>query len=147
MLRSFAIAVALLLGTTAGAACGGDDQGPEAQPDPDASRFVEGDFDDLPRYPRSEPFGPKSEKRGIITQSFRATGATPDAVIEYFRTAMQQRGWEPAEPVFRDDTASRVDFVTDEHRLEVSAVVADANDSESTDNAAVQYSLVLRPRS
>lgn len=78
-------------------ACGSDDIGKTAQPTPDASTFVRGSFDELPRYPRSDPLGPVSRKRETIARSYRARAATPEQVLDYFNRELEGAGWAAVE--------------------------------------------------
>ena len=134
-----AIAVVLLVGC-------GDDEPDGAQPVPEATVFDDADFDGLPRFPRSEPVGLRSRKADVVTQSFRAEGASVDRVMEHFEDALTEGGWVPAEPVHRADGPGRADYLRGDHRLEVSAIDVDDRDGDVGDESVVQYSLVLRPR-
>lgn len=124
------------------AACSDDADGAGTQPAPAVSTFEQGEFDDLPRHPRSEPIGPRSEMDGVVTQSFSATGATPEQVISFFTERLQETGWTPAEPAHREDTPTRADFTLDDLRLELTATSLAGR--TGPDEATVQYSLVLR---
>ena len=140
-----AAAAAVLAVALAGAACGGGaDQG--TQPAPDVTTFEQGGFDDLPLVPRSDPFGPRSETGGVVARTYRAVGVSPQGVIEFYRRVLPDAGWDPAEPAFRNDTATRQDWVTADRRLEVSASPVPDRRDPSAPQDAVQYSLVLRPR-
>jgi hypothetical protein len=127
-------------------ACGDGDEREGTQPAPGVTTFEQGRFDDLPLLPDSDPFGPRSEQAGIVARSFRTTGVTPGGVIDFYQGELTAAGWELAEPVFRDDTASRADWVTDDWRLEISATRIQDRQNPSSTDVAVQYSLVLRPR-
>lgn len=130
------------------AACGGGSaDGPVAQPAPGVTAFVSGDFDDLPLVPGSEPFGERSEKDGVTTQTFKVRGYTAEAVIEFYAGALPSSGWRQVAPAFREDTSTRSDWVTDGWRLEISAFgIADGSQDDGGGEEVVQYSLVLRPR-
>ena len=127
-------------------ACGGDDQRAGRQPAPDVTSLEQGRFDELPLLPDSEPFGPRTEKDGIVARTYRAAGVTPEAVVAFYERELPSAGWRPAEPAFRADTESRSDWVTDEWRLEVSSTRIEDRRAASADQVVVQYSLVLRPR-
>jgi hypothetical protein len=136
------VAVALVLVSTA--ACGGGEEG--TQPVPDASTFDEGRFDELPEYPRADPFGRRSEKDGIVSRSYRATGVTPERLIEWYTDALGEEGWARTAPRFREPGDGRADFVLDDWRLELSATDIKDRQIPSSTKYTVQYSLVLRPR-
>lgn len=61
--RLGAVAIALAAAT---AGCGGttSSDSPSAQPTPNVTTFEPGRFDDLPRFPRREPLGPKNGSYG-----------------------------------------------------------------------------------
>ncbi len=140
--RSIFVATVLLL-----AGCGSDEAERAAQPAPGVTTFEQGRFDDLPRYPRSEPLGPRSEKDGVVAQSFRATGAEPQQVLEWYRDELGQ-GWIMLTPIERLGVGTvRADWVQGEYRLRVSATRE--AELENRDDAArkvvSQYSVSLQP--
>lgn len=127
--------------------CGGDgEEQPATQPAPGVTTFEQGRFDDLPLLPDSERFGPRSEKDGVVAQTYRTDGVTPQEVVDHFERELPPSGWRMAEPVHRSDTGSRGDWVTDDWRLEVSAAPVPDRRDPSSPEEVVQYSLVLRPR-
>jgi hypothetical protein len=124
-------------------ACGDDDLEPGA---PEDAAVVDlGRFDDLPRFPRSEEYGPRTEDDGVVSRSFRARGASVERIMEFYDDALTEAGWTPAEPVHREDGPGRDDYVMGGHRLEVSAIDVEDRDGDGGNQAVVQYSLVLRP--
>lgn len=127
------------------ASCGPETDNP-ALPSPNVTTFEQGVFDKLPQLPRSEPFGPRSEKKGVVTRSYKAVGYTPAGVIDYFDRVLTGTSWTRTTPVYRADTRARGDWVTDERRLEVSATRVPDRSNASSRESVVQYSLVLRPR-
>lgn len=131
----------VLLVPIAGCGDGSEDEG--TQPAPDVGAVAHGELGDLPAYPRSEPIGARSEKDGVVTQSFSVAGATPEQVISFYVGELPGLGWVPAEPAHREDTASRVDFVRGDMRLEVTATSLAGR--AGPEEATVQYSLVVRP--
>jgi hypothetical protein len=135
-------AAALLAAVLAGC---GDDHPDAAQPVPDATVFDEVGFEELPRFPRSEEMGLRSSKAGVVTQSFRAEGASVERVMAFFEEALTGRGWLPAEPIHRADGPGRADYVREDDRLELSAIDVDDRDGDVGAEAVVQYSLLLRP--
>lgn len=130
-----------LVALVAGCGDDGEDSAREA-PAPGTGNAA---FDDLPRYPRSDPFGPLSESEGVLARTYRTTGATPDAVLEFYADALPERGWTPVEPVNREDTRRRADYVNGSNRLELSARAVDDRTEPDSNGAIVQYSLVVRP--
>lgn len=131
MLVAAAAATALLL-----PACSGDDSS-DAQPAPDASVFVPGEFDELPRYRGSEEIGTRSTDGDVVTQSFSAEGTSPELIIEFYRGELT--GWEET-PTDDVGEALRTEFRRDGQRLEVSATTIDMAGPDQ--QPTVQYSLV-----
>lgn len=138
LLLALAAVVAVLTGC-------GDDRRPATQPTPADTTFQPGSFDDLPRHPRSEPLGERTEKDGVVARSFRTTGATPEGVLEWYRANLA--GWQLDEPPTRigEDTY-RGRWARDAHFLVVSATAAPTVSGESGDDVTTQYSLSLEPR-
>lgn len=129
------------------AGCGDDgEEQAETQPAPGVTTFEQGRFDELPLLPGSERFGTRSEKDGVVAQTYRTNGATPQVVIDHFEQELPAGGWRMAEPAHRGDAESRGDWVTDDWRLEVSAAPVPDRGDPSSPQEIVQYSLVLRPR-
>ncbi len=146
--RRVAAVAVLAAGALAAVGCSSDgDARQETQPAPRGSTFELGAFDELPRLPRSEPLGVRSEKDGIVTQSFSTVGRTPQQVLDYYARELGEAGWESATPVHRADTGAVADWITEGFRLEVSATqIEEDHRSPQSDAYVVQYSLVLRPR-
>lgn len=144
--RTVGAVIAVLAMAAALGACGSDDdQADPTQPAPDVTTFQQGVFGDLPQVPGSEPFGERSEKDGVVTQTFKTKGITEQGVIDYYAQALPERGWVASEPVFREDTPFRADWVKGDLRLEISAAKVEDRDTPSAEQTEVQYSLVLRP--
>lgn len=136
-------AVVLVLLVAAG--CGGDEQRPSTQPAPDETTFQRGDFEDLPRYPRSEPLGERTEKDGAVARSFEATGATPEAVVEWYRDNLAR--WQldqPPAPI--GERTYRGRWSRDAFFLVVSATAAPTLSNDDGSTVSTQYSLSLEPR-
>ncbi|MBW3536824.1 MAG: hypothetical protein KY395_03520 [Actinobacteria bacterium] len=129
---------------TAVAACGSD-TGSETQPAPDVTTFTEGDFEELPLYPDSEPIGSRTETDGVVARSYKVRDVTVDMVIAFYDERLQAAGWQRAEPALRENTEHRADFVNDSYRLELSAQPIRAPEDPPTQLQVVQYSLVLHP--
>ena len=135
----------LLVLTTLG--CGTGDRRPAAQPAPEVTTFEEGRFDDLPLFFRSDPLGPRSEKDGVVTRSYKARGASPEQVLEFYRDALDYR-WEMETPIEKLGAGTfRADWANGKYRLRVSATRAAALDSpdDGSNTVVSQYSLTLRP--
>lgn len=142
--RSVAAGVcALILLTTA--ACSDDTDPPEAQPAPDVSAFREGGFDEIPRYSRSEPVGTRTSEGDVIAQSFKATGATPQDIMDFYETNLGGE-WVLEGEIERLGVGTyRGDWRNGDHRLRVSATPESSLDEEdSADPVIAQYSLTLR---
>jgi hypothetical protein len=131
ILVAAATAMALLL-----PACSGDDSS-DAQPAPDASVFVPGEFDELPRYRGSDEIGTRSTDGDVVTQSFSAEATSPELIIEFYRDELT--GWEET-PTDDVGEALRTEFRRDGQRLEVSATTIDMAGPDQ--QPTVQYSLV-----
>lgn len=126
------------------AACGGDER-PATQPTPSEATFQRGTFDDLPLHPRSEPLGEKAEKDGVVARSFKATGATPVGVLEWYRGNLP--GWELIDPPAAiGEGTFRGRWARDASVLVVSASAAPTLPSDSGNGVSTQYSLTLEPR-
>jgi hypothetical protein len=125
------------------AACGDDDARP-AQPAPRNTRFERGLFDEIPRYPRSDPLAPASEQKGVVVQSFGVQGTEPDTVLDWY--ADQLSGWANVrrpEPFGRQ--AWRGVWEREDQRLLVSAGPAPTFEQDPADieQTTTQYSLTL----
>ena len=121
--------------------------GPVAQPAPGVTTFEEGRFDDLPQYPRSEPLGPRTEKRGVVARSYNVPGASPEQVLDFYRDALQAR-WSMVTPVEKLGVGTfRADWVDEDYRLRVTATQEGdvLNQDDPSRNVVVQYSLTLHP--
>lgn len=136
-LRGCALIV-VLAAAVVSAGCTSTDPG-DAQPAPNASEFVTGNFDDLPRLRGDEPIGPRSEQGDVVTQSFEAEGLAPEDVMSFYEEELT--GWET--PGARDvGDALRQEFTgPDGQRLEVSATILSRGGLDTTQT--LQYSLVL----
>ncbi|MDP9072461.1 MAG: hypothetical protein M3N68_14480 [Actinomycetota bacterium] len=139
--RWFSLAAWLPLVLAAGAACGGSEGRGATQPAPDVSFFTEGDFEGLPRYPRSETLSGRTEKEGFVTRSFAVRNARPRQVLEWY--AEQLDRWPMIEAIHKvGATDYRAAWLKEGRRLQVSAGPAPGTEGG---DPAVQYSLVLGP--
>lgn len=135
----------------AGAACGGgtdDARGSGAQPAPDVTTFEQGVFDEIPRYPRSEPLGPRSEKDGVVAQSFEARDASPAQVLDFFQQRLES--WDLiSQPAPIGEGTYRGQWARAKWILTISSTPAPTlePDSEPAQGTLLsQYSLSLSPR-
>ncbi|MDP9388464.1 MAG: hypothetical protein M3Q48_11290 [Actinomycetota bacterium] len=128
-------------------ACGDREHQQEAKPAPHVTTFEEGTFDDLPQFSRSEPVGPRSEKDGVVARSYRARGATPEGVLDYYRDVLDERGWTMVGAIERIGVGTyRADWVSGAQRLRVSASgEPQLAEDVPSQQVTVQYSLTLRP--
>lgn len=135
------VAVGLLAG------CGEREERAGTQPAPDVTTFEQGLFDDLPLFPRSEPAGPRREENGVVARSYRARGATPEAVLEHYRDVLDEQRWSLVGSIEQIGVGTyRAEWVSGEHRLRVSATRAPGFDPQApSDQVEVQYSLTLSP--
>lgn len=136
-------AVALLA-----AACGGDTgERAEDQPVTGGTEFGYGSFDELPRYGRSEPLGPRNEKAGAVSQSFKAEGATPAQILDFYAGRLKDAGWNVVEPVHELGVGTvRGRWANPKWKLTVSATAGPTLTApEGAIEAYSQYSLSLRP--
>lgn len=127
--------------------CGSANTHPAAQPVPEVTTFEQGRFDDLPVFFRSDPLGPRSEKEGVVTRSYHASGASPGQVLEFYRDALDYR-WRMVTPIERLGAGTfRADWEDGHYRLRVSATQAPALDTSDggVHPVLTQYSLTLRP--
>lgn len=143
-LAASSLAVAVLAG-----ACG--DTGtttPDAQPVPDAPVFRGGHFDGLPRYPRSLELGPALDTAGVVAQSFRVRGTTPENIVGYY-TRELFGDWQPLSEVeVMGEDALRARWARGDSHLQVTAALAPTLEDEggpAAERPVVQYSLQLGP--
>ena len=146
------VALALVLAVVVaalGTGCSDDEtEGPEAQPAPDVTRFVEGDFGRIPVHPRSEEVSERNEEREVVAQSFSVRGASPRQVLEWYRVHLDPDVWSQAGDVEElGDRSYRGEWVSDDYRLRVSSIDGETLEQEDESQVRVvsQYSLTLRP--
>lgn len=145
--RATSLCLLVVIGL-ASQACADAETREGAQPAPDVTTFEQGVFDDVPRFPRSEPLGSRSEKAGVVAQSFRAFGATPRAVLDYYARSLP--GWDQIEPITQTGTEDfRGRWAMDGWTLLVTAAPApttsDGNQADVPE-PKTQYSLTLSPK-
>ncbi len=142
---------ALLIAGLLLAGCGTNDErrGSGAQPAPGTETFEQGLFDEIPRFPRSEPLAPRTEKSDVVAQSFRARGATPEQIFDFYRGSLD--GWDLvtlAQPPGETADTLRGKWAREQWILTISASPAPTveGQNESAIVAYSQYSLSLEPR-
>ena len=86
MMRRLALLFTVLTLVLVG--CGSDDDSDEAQPNPDDAQFSEGVFDDIPLMPTSEEISERTEREGVVSQSFTIRGDTPLGVMEWYEDSL-----------------------------------------------------------
>jgi hypothetical protein len=141
MTRLTAALLGVLLTLTS--ACGGENARAETQPAPNISSFTAGDFEDLPKPPRFEPAGKRSEIDGVVTRSFFGSGTTPEQVLEFYRNTFAGSGVTMTMEPARVGRGWRGRWMTDDRELLVSATVAPGAGAE--DERPTQLSLELSP--
>lgn len=93
------LTVTAVLVLSAACATGDVEERPEAQPVPGRADFGPGIFDELPRYSRSEPLGPRNETDGVVSQSFSARNTDPQQILSFYGRRLEEAGWSAVEPV------------------------------------------------
>jgi len=137
-------AVGLMLVLVAGGC--GNGSGPTRGAEPKRSGgFVNGVFEQVPRYPSSEPLGPTSETAGTVARSYKVTGVTPRDVLQWYRDHLT--GWTvvtPPQAAEPGATAVRGTWTRDSTTLTVSAENAPTlRSGEAIALNVVQYSVSL----
>jgi hypothetical protein len=121
------------------AACGSGGR-PHAQPAPGATGFHAGSFDELPRYPGSDPLEPTQDSGGVETRSFKADGTGPEQVVRWYVAHLE--GWHQDGAVHSDHESWIGEWNDGAHVLRVTAAPAPTLGGPET----VQYSLQYQPR-
>lgn len=143
--------LALVIVTSLAGACGGDDRSedPAAQPAPDVTTFEQGDFSGIPIPPLAEEAGTRTEKDGVVTQSFFVRNRTPDEVLEFYAEYFRDENVPVIrEPANTSGITWRGWWLLGGRELLVSALPAPTADGAETEHADVvtQMSLELWPR-
>lgn len=131
---------------------GGGNENPatRAQPSPNVTTFEPGVFDEIPRHPRSEPVGERSDENGVITRSFAVRDAEPTTVLQFFEDRLSA-DWElVSQPQEIGVDTYRGTWARDNWILTISATRAETVDADSDAAQGTyfsQYSLNLSPRS
>lgn len=147
-LRRVLALVVIAIASLGLASCGDDGGGqgggdPEAQPSPDGTTFVEGDFGQIPLPPLADPAGERSEIDGVTTASYFVRNRTPREVLEFYEEYFADDGVDVIvgpETFGRD--AWRAAWLLDGRELLVTAQPAPTADAERAD-VVTQLSLEL----
>lgn len=133
---------AAAMGAVAALAMGcGSGGHPRAQPAPGVTAFTGGAFDQIPLFPRSEPLGARNNTTTISQQSFQATGADAEQVVDWYRDHLN--GWTVIQaPHGTGATDFAGEWEKGDRRLRVTAGPAPTLGPRST----IQFSLLVRPR-
>ena len=135
-IASFAAAGLL---TVASVGCG-DTEDPAAQPAPDGTAFVEGDFSEIPIFRAATPLQEPSTDEGVTTASYATETASARRVIDYYAENLPALGWQVVDPPVRSATGVwRADWLKDRRRLQVIASPLEPSD----DATHTQIDLVL----
>ncbi len=134
-------AVVVLLGALLVGACASGATTKPAQPAPGDTVFRGGNFDQLPRYPRSQDLNQDTAKNGVVAQTFSVANTTPQQVLQFYGDHLA--GWQVAEAARSiGSNAYRGAWVKGDRELLVSASGAP---TLSQQQPVVQYSLELGP--
>ena len=128
-----------------GQAGAGDDGAAEddggALPTPGMTEFTAGEFDDIPLPRGADEASEKTERDGVISQSFFAQQTSPEQIMDFFSDSLDADGWTVVEPISSRGTDSLAGaWARDGRRLEISALLAQGVEDERT-----QFSVVLLP--
>lgn len=141
--------LALLLLLLGGLGACGVNASDRTQPAPNVSTFEVGTFDDLPRPPRSDPLGDRSDAGGVVTRSYRVTGTSPRQVLDFYVGELRGRGWAPGQPVEMIGSGTfRGTWTKDGNELTVSSTTAPTlgqDDGSAQVDSQYSLSLVLAP--
>ncbi len=147
--RTSAALILVLTGALLVGACGDDaeQRGSGAQPAPGTETLEQGLFDEIPRFPRSEPLGPRSEEAGVVAQSFRARDASPQQILDFYTGNLE--GWNlvtPPQPPGETASTLRGEWAREQWLLTITASPAPTveGDNATAIVAYSQYSLSLR---
>ena len=148
--RTTRLVVVALLMSLLLAACGGDEDSPEAQPSTDGGTFVSGDFGDIPIHPLADAVGSKSTKGDVIAQSFGARNVSRDGLFDWYEDRLDE--WDQVEPPTAlgdaPDASTRARWVKDDRQLIMTVSDAPTLQGEDGDDRepTLQYSLSLEPK-
>ncbi len=134
---------ATLTALLAGACAGTDETTPDAQPSTEATVFVGGAFDSIPRYPRTEEAGSLTEEAGVSTQSFTVRNTRPRDIIDFYAARLEELWQVSQEPEEVGNGTFRGVWVQGERELLVTTAPAP---TAGGDEVTAQYSLELGPK-
>jgi hypothetical protein len=140
--RSVVAAMVTALAMAGG--CGDDPAGDVTQPPIHAgSEDIAPALSPIDLPPRSQPFGAASTSGHVVAQTFQTSGYTPDGVVAFFDGHLADDGWSRTSTRQREAGPGRADYVRGEQRLEVSAAPVPMERGIGSEQAIVQFSLVL----
>lgn len=147
-MRNATLALVLLVTTGLLAAC--DTASEEGtQPRPDVTTFEQGDLDDIPLLPRSEPISSPSEEEGVVARSYLVRNTAPADVLRFYEEQLAD-ATVVSEPEEIGANSFRGRWQLDQRRvLTVSATqeggVEGTEDMSEATEVLTQYSLSLAP--
>jgi hypothetical protein len=144
--RLFRAATALLSVATVAVGCSDNTSDP-AQPAPNVTTFEQGVFDNIPAYPRSDPLGERNDEDGVVSRSYRSVGALPQTIIDYYDAQLTAAGWQRSAALPQQGFVRRGTWIRNDYQVEVSARPVDDSRNPASVDYAVQYDVVLTPRS
>ena len=126
--------------------CSPSDEG--TQPAPAVTTFEQGDFEDLPLPPRSEPVGERSEEAGVVSRSYAVRDTSPERVLAFYSEQLPAPAvLEPPHDIGAGTFRGR--WLLDGRELTVSATVEDTLEAVERFGEDVgvitQFSLSLAP--
>jgi hypothetical protein len=125
-------------------ACADDGRQPDTQPAPEVNTFSAGDFDDLPLPAGAKRAGERSERDGVVTQSFFVPNTSPEQVLEFYASVFDEQNIPVIdEPAPAGTTAWRGRWLIEDRQLLVSATTAPS--AQGDDERVTQFSLELSP--
>lgn len=138
--RRLAAALVLSVVTVSSASCSGSGSGTADQPAPDASSFVPGDFENIPRPAASVPFGPPSRQGNATVQSFKVEGLGAQALLDFYAQGLPAQGWQEAKAPVQVGTA---DWQGTWTKANVTLQVSASPDPGGGPGTQSQYDLIL----
>jgi hypothetical protein len=125
--------------------CGGGSD--DAQPRPDVTTFEDGQFDDVPLVPESDPVTPANQEAEVDARSYEVRNRTPAEVLQFYEQQLGLPMVGEIENIGNDTFRGRWEF-PDGRTLTVSATpgeTLEGGDNSAASQFFTQYSLVLAP--
>ncbi len=131
------------------AACGATEETPTTGSEYVPGRNVEGDewVNGIPLYPQAEALNERTEKDGVIAQSFATDRVSPRRLIAWFETELARDDWAAIQgPYSIGRNAYRGRWIKDRSELLVSTALGPQIDElRGVGDRATQFSLTLEP--